>query len=140
MAAQGYAAYKEARVTTASGGRLIVMLYDAAINHLTLSIEAIETRAYEDAHNHLVKAQDILSELMDSLDMKYEVSHGLYALYEYCTERLIAANMAKESEPVTEVLGYLSELRDSWKQALKGDQQETQPQSERGAVGIEISG
>lgn len=143
MAAQGYAAYKETRVTTASGGRLVIMLYDAAVKNLTMSLEALEARAYEDVHKNLVKVQDILAELMDSLDMKFEVSKSLYALYEYCTERLVAANISKEAEPVKEVLGYLTELRDTWQQAFKGQSAGSQSTEQSQPVpsgGIEISG
>lgn len=145
MSAQGYAAYKQTQVTTASGGRLIVMLYDAAVNHLNRSLEALDARAYQDVHNSLVKVQDILTELMSALDMQYEISQSLYALYDYCIERLVAANIAKDAEPVKEVLGYMTELRDTWQQAIQGhsagQQAAQRPQAVNGnGGGIEISG
>lgn len=144
MSAQGYAAYKQTQVTTASGGRLILMLYDAAINNLNGSLESLEARAYEDAHNRLIKVQDILTELMSALDMQFEISHSLYALYDYCIQRLVAANVAKDAEPVKEVLGYLSELRDTWQQVVQGqaarEQVAQQSRAVAGNGGIEISG
>lgn len=142
MAVQGYAAYKEARVTTASGGRLVVMLYDAAVKHLAQSLEALEKKAYPDVHNHLIKVQDILAELSGALDMQYEISKSLYALYEYCIERLIAANVAKDAAPVKEVLGYLTELRDAWEQAVQAEARaHAEPRvAKNGTSGLEISG
>jgi len=145
VATQGYAAYKEARVTTASGGRLIVMLYDAAVKRLAASLEALEENAYEDVHNHLIKVQDILAELSGSLDMQFEISKNLYALYEYCTDRLIAANISKDAAPIKEVLGYLTELRDAWQQAVQIDarahaEAKLERKGASSANGIEISG
>jgi len=145
MAVHGYAAYKEARVTTASGGRLVVMLYDAAINQCTLALKALEARELEAVHNHLLKAQDILGELTGALDMQYEIAQNLFALYEYCTERLITANVNKAPGPIEEVLGYLTELRDTWEQALRGGTSAASnggaaEQTPDGPVGIEISG
>ena len=141
MAAHGYAAYREAQVTTASGGRLIVMLYDAAVKRLTAALEALEVRDYEGVHNNLIKAQDILTELSDSLDMKFEISRNLFALYEYFIERLVAANVAKDAEPIKEVLAHLTELRDTWEQALQGGARPHSPQAPPAAAGgIEILG
>lgn len=144
MSAQGYAAYKQTQVTTASGGRLIIMLYDAAINHLNGSLESLEARAYEDVHNRLIKVQDILTELMSALDMQYEISQSLYALYDYCIQRLVTANVSKDAEPVKEVLRLLSELRDAWQQALQSqaakEHAAQQPRAVAANGGIEISG
>jgi len=120
MAVHGYAAYKEARVTTASGGRLVVMLYDAAINQCTLALKALEARELEVVHNHLLKAQDILGSSRAPSTCSTRSRKTFLPFYEYCTERLITANVNKEPGPIEEVLGYLTELRDTWEQALRG--------------------
>lgn len=143
MATYGYAAYKEARVNTASQKNLLLMLYDGAISNLKQAITALESKDYGEAHRLLIKTQDILSELMSSLNMEIEVAHSLYSLYEYSYQRLVAANVSKEVEPVHEVIGYLMELREAWNEAGQ-----VAPTGETGGVneeavgsqGVEITG
>lgn len=132
MITQGYAAYKEAKVKTASAGDLVIMLFDAAINHVTLGIEAINATHAEEAHRRLVKAQEILSELMGSLNMEIELSRNLYSLYEYCARRLVEANIAKETGPAEEALGLLTELRETWQQAIRSERERTMASAANG--------
>lgn len=118
MAMYGYTAYKATQVQTASQENLLLMLYDGAITALNQALAALEEGDLSVVHQRLIKTQAILEELMGALNMDMEISHGLYALYEYAHQRLVAANVAKEAEPIQEVLGYLTELRDTWQQAL----------------------
>lgn len=118
MTRNGYAVYKQTQVNTASGPHLVLMLYDAAIANLTQAKAAIEAHTPSEAHQRLIKAQDILTELMGALDTEREIGKNLYALYDYAYQRLVTANVKKEAEPVDEVLGYLTELRDTWRQAM----------------------
>uniref|UniRef100_A0A7C1F3Z3 Flagellar secretion chaperone FliS n=1 Tax=Ammonifex degensii TaxID=42838 RepID=A0A7C1F3Z3_9THEO len=106
--------YLHAAVTTAPPGRLLLMLYDGAISFLSQAIEVLEARDYEEANRLIIRAQDIIAELISALDMKYEIAHSLYQLYDYFNRRLIEANVKKDAVPATEVQGYLKELREIW--------------------------
>ena len=71
---QALTAYKETRVKTASPGSLIIMLYDEGIKNITLAIEGmpggkIEAENIERIHQYILKAQDIITELMAALNM-----------------------------------------------------------------------
>jgi flagellar protein FliS len=90
------------------------MLYDGAISFLSQAIEVLEARDYEEANRLIVRAQDIIAELISALDMKYEVARSLYQLYDYFNRRLIEANVKKDGVPAGEVQGYLKELRETW--------------------------
>ncbi len=68
---------------------------------------------------NLGKAQTIVSELMSTLDSSIEVSKGLSALYEYVNHLLSQSNVKKVPEPAVEALGYLTELRETWAEAIK---------------------
>lgn len=106
--------YLQASVITAPPGRLLLMLYDGAINFLSQAIDAIKKKDYEEANQLIVRVQDIIAELVSSLDMKYEVARSLSQLYDYFNRRLIEANVKKDSVPAVEVEGYLRELREIW--------------------------
>lgn len=110
--------YLQAAVATAPPGRLLLMLYDGAINFLSRAVDALEGKDYEEANRLIGRAQDIVAELISALDMKYEVAHSLYQLYDYFNRRLIEANVKKDGVPVTEVQGYLRELREAWAKVI----------------------
>lgn len=118
QAQNAYAAYKQNDVLTASSGKLLIMLYDGAIKFLRFSKVAIDEENIESRNKYICKAQDIISELMATLNMDYEISHSLFALYEYMKYRLVEANIKKDKEIIDEVLGMLTELRETWEKAM----------------------
>ncbi|MDF2841316.1 MAG: flagellar protein FliS, partial [Clostridia bacterium] len=86
---------------------------------LNMSIQGIEEKSIEKSNNNIIKSQNIIGEFMSTLDMNYEVSSGLLALYDYMNRRLKEANIHKDKAIVEEVLGFAEELRDTWAQAMK---------------------
>ncbi|MBX6395056.1 MAG: flagellar export chaperone FliS [Alicyclobacillaceae bacterium] len=123
-ASQAYAAYRATAVQTAGPDRLLLMLYDGLIQFLQGAREALIAKRWEDAHRHLVRSQDIVRELMVTLNRDYDISKSLMALYDYYHRRLVEANVKKQVEPVDEVLGHVRELREAWAQAALAWRQE----------------
>lgn len=109
----------ETTVQTATPAQLLIMLIDGATRFCKMGISAIEQNNYIDANLNLGKVQDIVSELIITLDRESAVADGLLRLYEYFNFRLIEANIQKKVEPAQEVLGYLLELKEVWIQAAK---------------------
>ena len=109
-------AYRRQDVMTASSVDLIVMLYDALKKNIILGRRAIEKKDIMGAHKHLMKAQDIVSELINSLDMSYQISGELLKMYEYVLRQLQDANIRKNKEPLVPVVEIVDSLRDAWKE------------------------
>ncbi len=111
-----YDQYKRTEINTANQGKLIVMLYDGAIKFLNIAAENMNPRTYDVVNNNIIKAQDIISELLLSLNMKEggEISQNLSSLYVYFKKRLLEANMQKNAEIIREVLALMKDLRDAW--------------------------
>lgn len=80
---------------------------------------AINEKNIEKANNCIIKAQNILNEFRCTLDMKYDISKQLDALYEYMNNRLFDANIKKDTDIIEEVLDFARELRNTWEQAMK---------------------
>ena len=112
--------YLKNQIETSSPEQILILLYDGAIKFLNQAKIGIQNKDIELTHNNLIKAQNIISELRDTLDMEIggELANNLYALYNYFNRRLVQANIKKEIEPVDEVLEHLRGLRDTWKQAI----------------------
>lgn len=111
-------AYRETQIKTANQIKLIVMLYDGAIRHLNLALEDLAGghERYDRVNNHVVAAQDIVSELMASLDFERggEIARGLFSIYSYANRRLLDGNVRKDRAPLEEVKRLLAELREAW--------------------------
>lgn len=115
-----YQIYQQSSVQTAGGGQLIIMLYEGAIRFTKAGAEGIQTRNYEKANTNLKKAQAIIHELIAALNYDYEISKSLLNLYEYMLHQLIDANVKKNVRMAEEVVAHLTDLRDVWKQVVKG--------------------
>jgi flagellar protein FliS len=111
-------AYKEIQITTANQIKLIVMLYDGAIRHIGLALDCFGDgfRRYDEINSHLKSAQDIVSELMSSLnfDRGGGLAKNLFSIYTYVNSQLLEGNLHKDEKPLREVKKLLSELRDAW--------------------------
>ncbi len=113
-----YNQYKTTQITTANQGKLIVMLYDGAIKFLTIALENIEPKKYDIVNNNIIKAQDIITELLLSLNMDEggEISRNLFSLYMYFKKQLLEANIKKDPVIITHTIKLLKEMREAWDQ------------------------
>lgn len=120
----GANAYKQTGIKTATRGQLLIMLYEAAIQHLKraeTSIDAKDTAAKGVA---VGKAHDILNELMNTLDHEVggEISLNLERLYAFMIEQLIAANTAGMTEDakvkIQTIQKLLQTLLEGWRVAV----------------------
>lgn len=111
-------AYKNNQVTTAPQKKLIIMLYDGAIKNLKLAKIAMEEKKIEETNTNLIKAQNIIMELMTTLNFEAggDIAKSLHQLYDYMYRKLIRANIDKDIDSINEVERYMEELRDTWAQ------------------------
>ena len=135
-----YNQYKLTEINTANQGKLIVMLYDGAIKFLNIALNNMDIKTYDVVNTNILKAQDIITELLLSLNMKEggEISSNLFNLYLYFKKRLLEANIQKSSEIVQEVLNHLTLLRESWnKISAKETPADSTNASKKGSFSIE---
>jgi flagellar secretion chaperone FliS len=114
-----YEVYQKNQVSTAKPEELTLMLYNGGIKFLQQSKLAIETKDFAKANTSILRTQDIITELMVTLNRDYEISESLSDLYDYMKQRLVEANMKKDKEILDEVIGMIQELRTTWQQAMK---------------------
>ncbi len=119
VTSNAYDTYKQNSIFTASPEELTLMLYNGLIKFIMLAQKAIEDKDIQKAHESIIRAEDILMEFKATLDMQYELSHGLALLYDYMLDRLFDANIKKDTKVLAEVLHFAKDLRDTWAQAMK---------------------
>ncbi|MCL6559020.1 MAG: flagellar export chaperone FliS [Firmicutes bacterium] len=119
MNANPYQQYRQNAVMSAGKGDLTLMLYNGAIKFIKQSIKFVDEKNIEGSHNTIVRVQDIIAHLNETLNMDYEISKNLELLYDYVNRRLVEANIKKDSNILREVLGLVEDLRNTWSEALK---------------------
>lgn len=120
-----YQNYRRTQVETADQATLLLMLYSGALKFLKTARQAIEDDHIEEANHQLGRAQDILCELMGSLNPDVpEISSNLFQLYEYMHYQLVQANIKKDTALVEEVEKMLKSLLDAWQAAINNDKAE----------------
>lgn len=106
------------RVQTAAPPALLVMLYDRLAVDLVRAEDAARAGDHPAASAALLHAQDIVAELLGSLDVEaWEGGPGLAALYTYLLQELVQANVQRDPERTAACRAVVEPLRDAWRQA-----------------------
>lgn len=118
-----YQSYQQNSVNTASPGELTLMLYNGCLKFIHQAKKAIMDNNIEAKNTNIQKAQNIIQELMVTLNMDVEVSQNMMSLYDYMNRRLIEANVKNETAILDEVEGLVTEFRDTWKEVIQVNRQ-----------------
>ena len=110
--------YLQDSISTASPGKLLLMLYDRLVLDLMQAEEALHGDQREQAHGKLTHAQEIVMELHSSLDIEaWSGAPALANLYTFLLTELIGANVGKDVARVTSCRTLVEPLRDAWREA-----------------------
>ena len=110
--------YLQESISTASPGKLLVMLYDRLVLDLAQGEEALRTGDRDMAAERITHAQEIILELRTTLDVDaWEGGPGLAALYGFLLTELIQANIKRNADQVASCRALIEPLRDAWRGA-----------------------
>jgi flagellar protein FliS len=144
--AASYDAYKKVDIETASQGKLIVMLFNGAIQRAEEAKRQIEKRDLQAVHNNLIRSQDIIAELRGALNMNAGViANNLDRLYEYFQHLLVQGNIRKDPAPIEECIRMMTSIRDAWQEVFEKVAKEEPPKgpptiNQHGAGFINVQG
>ena len=124
----GVHSYHADGISTSSQGRLILMMYDGALQATSQAIECMHRKDVAGQSKHILKTQDIINELSLALDMKQggEVSKTLEQLYQFVLNQLIQANLTSDTMYLESIIKVLSPLRDAWSRIAEGASEKTE--------------
>ena len=105
-------------VSTASPQRILVMLYDRLALDLERAQKAVAAGDREVANEQLQHAQEIVLELLTSLQVDaWEGGPRLAALYNWLIGELVQANVKLDTNRISSCRQVVEPLRDAWRQA-----------------------
>jgi flagellar protein FliS len=99
------------------------MLYNGCLKFIHQAKKAIEDKNIEMKNINIQKAQNIIQELMVTLNMDLEISQNMMSLYDYINRRLIEANIKNDAAILDEVESLVTEFRDTWKEVIQVNRQ-----------------
>jgi len=111
--------YLQDSISTASPGKLLIMLYDRLVLDLVQGEDALRAGERELANDKLNHAQEIILELRTTLDLEaWSGAPGLASLYGFLITELIGANIARDATRVAACRAIVEPLRDTWREAV----------------------
>ena len=107
---------RQTGIVDADRHRLIQMLYDGALERISVAKGLMQRQDFEGKNRLIAKAIEIISGLRGFLDVKQggEVAENLENLYRYMEYRLFQANVDNDIEIIDEVASHLRMIKDGW--------------------------
>ncbi len=115
-----YNEYRRNEISTSSQGKLILMMYDGAINFTKMIKKGIEKNDPLQKGLYIRKTHDIINELSCSLDLKKggDVAVKLDNLYQFIIKQLIVVNIKSDKKALDSILRILMTLHSAWEQII----------------------
>ena len=112
--------YKNNEILTATPEKLMIMLYDAAIQFLFKARKAINENNPAEICNNIIGCQKILREFMKTIDLEngIEVGKHLFVFYDKLVKMLYKVNRKRDLEMLEEVINELKTLRSAFLGAI----------------------
>ena len=114
------ARYGAIKVTTASPGQILLMLYDGLLRFLREAEAAMAAKDRKKSGEKISRAQAIIAQLLASLDPAQApaLCQHLQSVYVFCMQHILRANIEQDPAKLAEVTRILSPLRDAWMTAV----------------------
>ena len=129
--------YKSVQITTTDRGRLLLMMYDGAIKFLKQSRAGLEEKDIPKFCRFLSKAQAIVAELMNTLDFEKggKIARDLDRLYDFMLFYLTEANLYRDANRITRVIGLLDIIYGAYKEIIDGPRKPQSVEEENQQLG-----
>ncbi len=113
--------YQANNVNTATPEKLMILLFDGAIQFLQKAKTALDEKNYQERSTNIEGARKIIRELMRTIDLENgnDVSKRLFRLYNRMAMNLIKANVQRDSVKIDEVIEDLTNIRWGFQKAIE---------------------
>lgn len=124
--------YLALQIQNATPAQQVVMMYDGAIKFLIKAKTCIETDDFEGRFNNNKRANDIITHLLDSLDMEKggDIAQRLYGIYMHLMALQLDLDMKNDPAIADDIIYHLRTLRKSWEAIARGEHENEQGKQE----------
>jgi len=116
----GLQTYRSVSFSTMDRGQLLLAIYEGGIGFLKQAVVAHERDDLERFSYFLRRGQDVISELMSSLDPRPapQLAGRLERLYEFMLFQLSEANLTRKVGPLRQVTPLLARIYHAYRQVI----------------------
>jgi flagellar protein FliS len=113
--------YRTTQVSTSSPEKILLMLYDGAINFSRIALDKMEKKDIAGKGCFISKAQAIVAELMNTLNHEVggDIARNLERLYMFLINEYIGANINNSPKALENAIRILTMLRGTWAEAIE---------------------
>jgi len=106
----------DTQTTYASPHQLMLMLFDGAIEAMSITVGAIQNQNFELRSKQNTRSITIINGMCECLDMETggELADNLYSLYQYMTQELFRASFKNDVDTIQNIQTMLKDIRGSW--------------------------
>jgi flagellar protein FliS len=106
----------DTQTTYASPHQLMLMLFDGAIEAMSITVGAIQNKNFELRSKQNTRSITIINGMRECLDMETggELADNLYSLYQYMTQELFRASFKNDVDTIQNIQTMLKDIRGSW--------------------------
>ena len=125
--------YQNTQVITSSPEKILIMLYDGAINFTKIAMDKLDKGDLAGKGIYISKAQAIVAELMNTLnhDVDGDLATKLERLYLFLIDEYIAANVNNGRDRLENVIRIMTMMRDTWVEAVEVARKELEAGGQR---------
>lgn len=109
------------RIMQASPTQLVVILYEMSQNYLNQAIKDCNADDVASFRKNLRYTEQVINELIHSLDLQYEISINLMQIYLFIKKAMIRASVSKDTAELVRCVGMIEKLRVSFDKVSKED-------------------
>ena len=109
------------RLSQCNSGGMIVIIYEICFAYMEDARQAHAKGRHDEMKAAIRKAQNVLDELIGSLNFAYEISGNLYSLYLFCKNELARVLYENRLEGLEEAEKIMRRLYHSFAEAAKSD-------------------
>lgn len=121
MSYAGITRYQQNDVFSMSPARRVVFLYGQTLASLRQAARFLEAGDIEARSKSLIRASDILAELLCSLDFEAggSIASGLAQLYSWMMTEIVEINRLRDARRLTRLITMVADLHGAWHQAAE---------------------
>ena len=106
----------DAQTSYASPHQLMLMLFDGAIEAMSMTIGSIQNKNFELRSKQNTRSITIINGMRECLDLEKggELADNLYSLYQYMVQELFRASFKNDVDTIQNIQTMLKDIRGSW--------------------------
>lgn len=96
-----YQKYKEDSLMTMTSSEILILLYDELLKRIKASEIFLEKQNFDEFEKNIIRSEEIIDYLKQTLDFNYSISNELYRMYDFFMVQINRVKASRKMEHIT---------------------------------------